>query len=80
MKVGDKLICKKHFETLSLDGELNIGKLYKVEDIEKGGYVRIKIGNITYVSFDLYENKFCGNIYDYFQSPEEIRKKKLDSI
>ena len=77
MKVGDKLICKKYFKS---DGViLSIGRKYEIDNIESNG-VRIKFNNIHYILFSLYENKFCGNIYDYFYSPEEIRLKKLDSI
>jgi len=77
MKVGDKLICKKCF--VADDIKFEIGHKYEVDNIEPNG-IRMKFTKIHFALFSLYDNIFCGYIYDYFQSPEDIRKKKLDSL
>ena len=79
LKVGDKLLCKKK------DRHCHCGKYYYISKINDSGLYTIvmsTIKNYIVVEKDCYSLKKESTYYilDYFYTPQEIRKMKLERL
>lgn len=80
MKLGDKLICKETFDFE--EGVMYYkNKMYYISSYDSDEEFVIK-GELETMSgvFSIKKSKFMIYLYDYFYSPEQIRKMKLNSI
>ena len=79
LKAGDKLLCKKTTNYESMDKKYNINK-------ERNKYYTItgvKDNYIVYFGVDYYSlnlNNSNYYIWNYFYTPQEIRKMKLKQL
>jgi len=84
MKKGDKLLCKKTYILNTSGDEIFIlynGNEYVIDYEDNGFYSIISEYRGIHFNFDsLNKNVADGYLWDYFYTPEEIRKMKLKSL
>jgi len=82
MKKGDKLICKKKFNTDDIKFE--IGKIYTIYDLNSDVVWMDSGTNLEYFFIDdsRFSSKMSHRNYfvDYFITPVELRQLKLESL
>jgi len=75
MKVGDKVICINN----KFNDPFVVDDVYEINVIIDN-YINIAYSKYSSCGFDLLNNSWCGNFYNYFITPEELRLLKLESL
>lgn len=88
IKTGDKVVCIKEYETLTINTYISRkanyrkGFTYEVLGISKTtGRVYIKCDNGDYTSFGIVDNLFNSDFFlDYFIPLAEFRENQIKSV
>lgn len=83
IKVGDKLIFKKHL--INLYRLYHVNKKYEILEIYSTSscpcVIKVSTNDNGEFIFTLdYKNKYGYDLWDYFYTPDELRKLKLNII